>query len=58
MGVVQAAAGMYTYMLVLNDYGIRPTAIWGLVKNNNFLPATTDVYDPNGADYGYGHSRW
>ena len=56
MGVVQAAAGMYTYMLVLNDYGIRPKALWFLCKNSNFLPLETDVYDPY-AD-GYGHSRW
>ena len=56
MGVVQAAAGMYTYMLVLNDYGIRPKAIWGLCKNSNFLPEPTDKYDPL-AD-GFGHSRW
>jgi hypothetical protein len=56
MGVVQAAAGMYTYMLVLNDYGIRPSAIWFLCKNSNYLPADTDVYDPNSP--GYGHSRY
>jgi sodium/potassium-transporting ATPase subunit alpha len=30
IGVIQASAGMYTYFLVLNDYGIRPTAVWGL----------------------------
>jgi sodium/potassium-transporting ATPase subunit alpha len=56
MGVVQAAAGMYTYLLVLNDYGIRPSAIWFLVQNNNYLPADNDVYDPSAP--GYGHSRW
>jgi hypothetical protein len=58
MGVVQAAAGMYTYMLVLNDYGIRPKALWGLCKNVNFLPADDDVYDPNSSDKGFGHSSW
>merc|ERR1712185_74936 len=25
IGIVQASAGMYTYFLVLNDFGIRPT---------------------------------
>lgn len=47
---------MYTYLLVLNDFGIRPSAIWFLVQNNNYLPADTDVYDPSAP--GYGHSRW
>ena len=56
MGVVQAAAGMYTYMLVLNDYGIRPKALWGLCKNVNFLPDENDVYDANAP--GFGHSRY
>lgn len=46
MGVVQAAAGMYTYMLVLNDYGIRPRAIWFLCRNTNYLPEDDDIYDP------------
>ena len=56
MGVVQAAAGMYTYLLVLNDYGIRPSAIWFLCKNVNYLPADDDKYEPNTP--GYGHSKW
>jgi sodium/potassium-transporting ATPase subunit alpha len=56
MGVVQAAAGMYTYMLVLNDYGIRPSAIWFLCKNSNYLPLAGDTYDPTKP--GAGHSRW
>jgi sodium/potassium-transporting ATPase subunit alpha len=56
MGVVQAAAGMYTYMLVLNDYGIRPSAIWFLCKGLNYIPHEDDVYDP--AAPGSGHSCW
>jgi len=30
IGVIQASAGMYTYFLILNDYGLRPGYIWGL----------------------------
>lgn len=56
MGVVQAAAGMYTYMLVLNDYGIRPKSIWFLCKNANFLPGPNDVYQPDAGPC-FGHSR-
>lgn len=28
IGCIQASAGMYTYFLILNDFGIRPTGIW------------------------------
>jgi len=28
IGVIQASAGMYTYFLILNDFGVRPTGIW------------------------------
>ena len=47
IGVIQGAAGMYTYMLVLNDYGIRPRALWGLAKIQAPMPADTDIYDLN-----------
>jgi len=47
MGVIQAAAGMYTYMQVLNDFGIRPSAIWGLQGIKAPFPALTDRYDVN-----------
>jgi sodium/potassium-transporting ATPase subunit alpha len=30
IGVIQASAGMYTYFLILNDYGISPKVVWGL----------------------------
>lgn len=37
---------MYTYMLALNDFGIRPWAIWGLSTIAAPLPNPDDVYDP------------
>jgi sodium/potassium-transporting ATPase subunit alpha len=30
IGVIQASAGMYTYFLILNDFGIRPISVWQL----------------------------
>jgi sodium/potassium-transporting ATPase subunit alpha len=49
IGVIQASAGMYTYFLVLNDYGIRPHTLWGLSILKNELPRDTDVYNANNA---------
>ena len=28
IGVIQASAGMYTYFLILNDFGFRPSGLW------------------------------
>jgi sodium/potassium-transporting ATPase subunit alpha len=30
IGFIEACAGMYTYFLIMNDFGIRPQALWGL----------------------------
>ena len=46
IGVIQASAGMYTYFLILNDYGIRPTAVWGMATLKRNFPRDDDVYDP------------
>jgi sodium/potassium-transporting ATPase subunit alpha len=45
IGVVQAAAGIYTYFLILNDFGIRPSTVWFLALLKNPLPKSTDLYD-------------
>jgi sodium/potassium-transporting ATPase subunit alpha len=47
IGVIQASAGMYTYFLILNDYGIRPQTLWDLSEKKSFLPKKTDIYNPN-----------
>merc|ERR1712070_1009314 len=44
IGVIQASAGMYTYFLILNDYGIRPGTLFGLALTDGFIPDPTDVY--------------
>lgn len=46
IGVIQASAGMYTYFVILNDFGIRPQALWGMSELRAPLPAKTDIYDP------------
>merc|ERR1719199_708818 len=44
IGVIQASAGMYTYFLILNDYGIRPGTLFDLALLKNPLPNEGDVY--------------
>jgi len=60
IGVIQASAGMYTYFLILNDFGIRPTAVWRLALQRGPLPAEDDVYNLNKANDAsrYGHSKY
>jgi len=44
---------MYTYFCVLNDFGIRPTAVWKLATEKGMLPNLTDQYNADaGAPYG------
>jgi len=65
IGVIQASAGMYTYFLILNDFGIRPTCVWQLALQRGPLPKETDVYQPDKPDLmidgklaRYGHSNY
>jgi sodium/potassium-transporting ATPase subunit alpha len=44
IGVIQASAGIYTYFIILNDYGIRPNTLFNLALLKNPLPNPTDVY--------------
>jgi sodium/potassium-transporting ATPase subunit alpha len=45
IGVIQASAGIYTYFLILNDFGIRPSTVWYLALLKNPFPKDTDEYD-------------
>jgi len=46
IGVIQASAGMYTYFLILNDFGVRPTGIWQMSELILPGPGPTDTYMP------------
>lgn len=46
IGVIQASAGMYTYFLILNDFGVRPSTVWWLSEERQPRPKDTDIYDP------------
>jgi len=36
---------MYTYFIILNDFGIRPGNIWGVAILENPFPRVDDIYD-------------
>jgi hypothetical protein len=48
IGVIQASAGMYTYFLILNDFGVRPTGIWQMSELILPGPGPLDKYDADG----------
>lgn len=56
IGITQAAAGFYTYFVIMNDFGIPPTTIWFLHLKQGFFPEATDVYNPSVA--GFGNSNY
>merc|ERR1711971_1373791 len=36
IGIVQASAGFFTYFYMLNDYGFKPTTLFGLIQVKGF----------------------
>jgi magnesium-transporting ATPase (P-type) len=45
IGVIQASAGVYTYFMIMNDFGIRPGTVWFLSLKKAPFPNATDMYD-------------
>ena len=45
IGVIQASAGMYTYFVILNDFGIRPQSLWFMSELQAPLPGPKDEYN-------------
>ena len=46
IGIVQAAAGFFTYFYIMHDYGFTPAGLFGLTQIKSYRPLDTDVYDP------------
>lgn len=44
MGLLQLIACMCTYLYIMNSYGITPMATIGLVTEEGYYPAKTDIY--------------
>jgi hypothetical protein len=55
-GVIQAAAGFYTYLYVMNDYGFKPITIMFMSLEVGFWPSPNDIYDPDLPNFG--NSNW
>lgn len=48
IGIVQAAAGFFTYYYIMHDYGITPGATYKLASvEKGFYPGKNDIYDPS-----------
>jgi magnesium-transporting ATPase (P-type) len=52
IGIIQSFAGMLTYFLVMNDYGIKIFTTFFLNLREGYFPNATDVYDPNQPNFG------
>ena len=46
IGVIKAAAGLFTYFYIMNDYGFTPMSLFGLAGIKSYRPLDTDVYSP------------
>ena len=46
IGVIKAAAGLFTYFYIMNDYGFTPMSLFGLTGIKSYRPLDTDVYSP------------
>ena len=46
IGHIQTGAGMYTYFVVLNDYGFTPGSVIWMSELVGVIPRPQDVYDP------------
>jgi len=45
IGVIQASCGMYTYFVIMNDFGFRPQALWQMSLIKGPLPNRGDMYN-------------
>ena len=46
IGIIQAAACLFTYFYIMNDYGFRPSVLYGLATEKGFVPEPEDIYTP------------
>lgn len=51
-GFVQSFVAFYTWIQVLNDYGIKPTSLLFIALEEGFYPENSDVYHPDQPNFG------
>ena len=44
---MQASAGFFTYFYILNDYGFKPSTLFGLIQVKGYYASHDAVYDPS-----------
>lgn len=47
IGWMQALSGMIVYFIVMNDYGFKPSTLFGLNLKPGYVPLSTDKYAPD-----------
>lgn len=52
IGIIEFAAGMFTYFFVLNDYGFKFTTLVFLNQEPGYVPDMNDIYNPYDPNYG------
>lgn len=60
-GIIQHFAAFYTYVHVLNDYGIKPRSLLFIALEPGFYPNDDDVYNPdlpNNGNTNYGKEHF
>lgn len=51
-GFVQSFVAFYTWLQVLNDYGLPPNSTLFIALEEGYWPLATDVYDPDLPNFG------
>lgn len=52
IGMIQAAAGFFTYFYILSDYGFRPSTLFFISNIKGFKPGHDDVYNASAENRG------
>jgi hypothetical protein len=59
--MIQSFAAFYTWLVVLNDYGIPPTSTLFIALEEGFYQDNEDVYNPDEPNFGnrnFGNEEW
>jgi hypothetical protein len=44
--MLELFAGFFTYFAIMNDYGIQPKTLFGIISEPGIVPGPLDEYDP------------
>jgi sodium/potassium-transporting ATPase subunit alpha len=46
-GVMDSCGGFLTYFVILNNYGLTPINLFGMIAQQGIYPSANDIYNPN-----------